>query len=348
MVRRPVRYEADVLPGLEEFALGELSRLPGATACESQAGKISFAFAGPERKLLDLRSVVGVYRVVGFPVPRPKALLGDQHLRRLLTEIGSVRALHPENAFRSLRLSMAGEGSPVVVRLKEELTKATGLALDGAKADDADLLLRLRRGADGWEALLSLSPRPLSTRTWRVCDMPGALNATVAHAMATLTRPDSTDRFYNICCGSATLLVERAALRGALSLDGGDTNPDALECARKNVEAAGHADRISLHPSDATDIPLPAGFLDAIVGDLPFGQKIGSHKENVALYPALLAEAARVLRPGGALALLTHEVKLLEDAFDALAEKLEPVRSIRVNVGGMNPRIYVARRREAC
>ena len=337
-----MRYEADVLPGLEEFAASELSRLPEATVHESGPGKVTLAFAGPERKLLGLRSVVGVYRVVGFPVPRPKALLGDQHLRKLLAEIASVRALHPEKSFRSLRLSMAGEDSPVVLRLKEELTIATGLALDAGKIDDADLLLRLRRGAGGWEALLSLTPRPLSTRSWRVADMPGALNATLAHAMARLTEPKPIDRFYNICCGSATLLVERAEVRGALSLDGGDTNPYALECARKNVEASGVSDRIALHDADATDLPYPESFFDAVVGDLPFGQRIGSHQENVALYPKLLAEAARVLKPGGKLVLLTHEVKLFEDAFDALGEKLEPVRSIKVSVGGMNPRVYLA------
>lgn len=337
-----MRYEADVLPGLEEFAEAELSAVREVSLRPSEAGKAPFVFAGEASRLLGLRSVVRLFRVVSFAVPRPKALLGDQHWRRILAEANQVREFHPKDAFRTVRLAMAGDDSPVAERIKRDLASALGLEIDGDRTDDADLLIRLRRGPESWEALFSLTPRPLSTRSWRVADMPGALNATLAHAMARLAEPKPTDRFFNVCCGSGTLLIERAALRGALSLDGGDTNPEALACAGKNVEMAKFSERIGLHDADATDLPYPEGFFDAVVGDLPFGQKIGSHKENVALYPKLLAEAARVLRPGGKLVLLTHEHRLFEKAFDALGDKLEPVRSIKVSVGGMNPKIYVA------
>ena len=337
-----MRYEADVLPGLEEFAEAELSPIREVSLRPSESGKVPFIFSGEASRLLGLRSVLRLFRVVSFAVPRPKALLGDQHWRRLLAEASQVLELHPNDAFRTVRLSMAGDDSPVAERIKRDLASALGLQVDGDRTDDADLLVRLRRGSGGWEALFSLTPRPLSTRSWRVADMPGALNATLAHSMARLTEPKPTDRFFNVCCGSGTLLIERAALRGALSLDGGDTNPDALECARKNVEATGFSDRIGLQDADAANLPYPADCFDTIVGDLPFGQKIGSHQENVALYPTLLAEAERVLKPGGKLVLLTHEHRLFEETFDLLGDKLEPERAIKVSVGGMNPKIYVA------
>ena len=46
-------------------------------------------------------------------------------------------------------------------------------------------------------------------------------------------------------------------------------------------------------------LPFPENSFDVITADLPWGQLIGSHQENEWLYPAVLAEAARVIAQGG-------------------------------------------------
>src|SRR5262249_30070728 len=148
-----------------------------------------------------------------------------------------------------------GEDSAVMSRLKHELAQHTGLAL---ASEEGDLLLRLRRAADGegWEALARISPRPLATRAWRVCNLPGALHATLAHGMMRLSVPQPDDVVVNLACGSGTLLVERQALGRARSLLGCDTDPVALACARANLQAAGFTEGADLEPWDATDLPL--------------------------------------------------------------------------------------------
>lgn len=339
------RCEAEVVEGLEALARDEIRARLGdrARLARPAPGAVRFDYAGDLGSLLRLRTVLAVSLVRHFAVPRPRALLGDEHLRALLGQIATVRGLLPPDAYRTLHLSAAGADSSVLTRLKDELARQTGLPV---APREGDLLLRLRRapGGAGWEALVRLSPRPLGTRPWRVCDLAGALNATVAHAMAHLTAPDPRDVFLNLACGSGTLLVERLTIARARRAIGCDTSAAALDCARANLAAAGFAGEAELHPWDARALPLPARGVDALCADLPFGHLVGSHAQNLDLYPALLREAARVARPGAPFALITHEARLTEALLDrsddwATEEVLHTMR------GHIHPRIFLLRRR---
>jgi 23S rRNA G2445 N2-methylase RlmL len=338
--------EADILEGLEQIGRAELRERLGSAVvfgADTREGTIRFSYNGALRRLLDLRSFVAVYLVHTFAVPRPRALLGHQHLTALHELLATARALFPKDAFRTLRLSAAGQDSTVMSRLKAELAQGSGLE---SVADDADMLLRLRPSmhGTGWEALVRLSPRPLATRNWRVCNRPGALNATLAYAMMRLSEPRSTDRFVNLACGSGTLLVERLALGPAQLVIGCDVDTEALECARENLRAAGYERLARLERWDAAHLPLGDNSVSVICADLPFGQLVGSHRENELLYPRILAEAARIAAHGARMVLLTHEVRLLERiaAEQVSAWRLDNV--LRVRSGGMTPRVYLLRR----
>jgi len=341
--------EADVADGLEMLAAAELAALFDArVAIEppvAGSGVVRFSYTGSLRELSRPRTILAISLRQHFPVPRPRALLGDEHLRALLRQLATVRALAPPNAFQSLYLSAAGAESAVMQRLKETLVEGTELTLTSPDAREGDLQLRLRRPPDsgeGWEALVRLSPRPLSARPWRVCNLEGALNATVAQAAIRLADPDPRDHFLNLGCGSGTLLIERALHSPATQLLGYDLSAEALDCARANVAAAGQADAITLRQGDARALPLPDASIDALCADLPFGHRVGSHDENLALYPALLTEAARVARRDAPCVLISHEVRLLEGLIAAPEWRL--VETLRVSLGGLHPRLFVLRR----
>lgn len=340
----PFECEADVVEGLEQIAATEIEELCGDAVRWRPAGNpgtLRFAFTGELDTLLDLRTVVAVYLLRRFAIPRPKALLGNQQLGELLDLIAQARQLWTPRSFATLRLSAAGEDSAVMVRLKQELATRTGLEL----ADAGDLLLRLRPADDGWDALVRISPRPLATRAWRVRNVPGALNATVASAMAHLTTPRATDRVLNVACGSGTLLIERMLLGvPALGL-ACDTDAAMLAAARENLEAAGFK-AARLEQWDATRLPLPDASVDMVCADLPFGQLVGTHRDNQELYPRLVAEAGRVCASGGRMALITHEIRLLDAALAEHATIWQPLDMLRVRVGGMTPAIYLLRRRD--
>jgi 23S rRNA G2445 N2-methylase RlmL len=340
--------EIDVAEGLGEIARDEIARLLGGKARlreleqrRAAPAVVRLEYSGDLRTLLRLKTVLAAFVTLRFPVPRPKALLSNEHLPRLLELITHVISLHPTGAFATLELGAAGADSSVMRRIAAELAGRAGLQ---AADERGDVFVRLRpaRGAEGWEALVRISPRPLTTRAWRVCSREGALNGSVAHAMALLTRPDPRDVFLNLACGSGTLLVERLLAGPAARAIGCDTSDEALACARSNLLAAGHTSA-ELHGWDARALPLPDASVTALAADLPFGHLVGSHAQNVELYPAILREAARVALPGAPFALITHEVRLAEDSLAQLpAWRVDQV--LRVTLGGLHPRIFLLRR----
>jgi SAM-dependent methyltransferase len=343
--------EADVSEGLEALARDELSARLGATvrlapASAALRGVIPFTYSGDLHALLALQTVQAVYLLQRFAVPRPRALLGDEHFRKVLALVQAASGLFPAGAFKTLALNAAGSDSAVMQRLKGELARRAGLAL---AEDEGDLLLRVRPTQPppdngGWDVLVRLSPRPLATRAWRVCNFEGALNAPVAHALVRLLQPRPHDCYVNMACGSGTLLVERLAAGRVRQAIGVDLDPQALACARANVAASGYNSAIRLLQTDARALPLPSASVDALSADLPFGHLVGSHAQNVRDYPLLLGEAARVLRPAARAGLLTHEARLMEQLLAGLMDVWQVEQVLRVELGGLYPRIFVLRR----
>ena len=345
--------EVDVIPGLERLAYDELCQQLGAkltltSALETQvqSGALQFRYQGALAHLLRLKSVLTAYLVCHVDGARPSALLGHQNFQQLLQHIQLVKSASltaSPAAFHTFSLSAAGAESTLMTRLADLLRQTLALPLD---ADNADLLLRIRRphfGQPGWEVLIRLSPRPLSVRQWRVSDMKGALNAAVAACMVRLTQPTERDRFLNLCCGSGTLLIERLLQGPANSVIGCDIDPAALTHARANLQASGFQQRAALHQWDVRTLALPERSVDALCADLPFGIAVGAHEENVALYPPLLQEAARVAKAGARFVVLTQEVRLLEGLL-AGSNQWSLLQSYYPTIRGLHPRLYVLQR----
>ena len=343
----PAWYEAEVIPGLEAVAIDELRRLaPDSLSAigQSRAGFARFRFSGNAADLRQLRSIVALYRIHIFAIPRPRAFLGHQHFTRLL---GILRAA--ARGFcrppRSLGIAAAGSHTAVMRRLQLEASRALGLRL----ADDSkgELFLRLARQADGsgWEALVRTTASPLSKRDYRGVDVPGALNATVAFAMTWLGSRPQKQIVLNLCSGSSTILIEHALSHADDTLIAIDNRQDMIAAGLLNAEGAQQERRIRHVLADAGRAPIRAGAVDLVYADLPFGHHIGSHERNLQLYPALLREAGRVAKANATLVLLTHEVRLLARA---IRQSNWSLRSeTMINLSGLHPRLFVLERNSA-
>ena len=328
-------YEADVLAGLADLAEQELKQLSNTRILSKNTEHIKFRYNGPTSAFGTLRLISAINQHLHFDVPRPKALLGDQHYRRLNQTITRIRQTQ---TFTSFRFAAAGSNSSVFTRLADALTKSTGLAYD---PENGDLVIRVVPGASGWDVAIRLTPRPLSARSWRVCNREGGLNATLAAAMNDISNPNTKDHYLNAMCGSGTLLIERALAQRAKSLTGIDINPDAIKCAQQNINSSGVRDVVLLE-GDVCDgeLVLPVARFDVITADLPWGDAVGSHEQNALLYPRFLAAAGRLSHALTRLVVLTHEVKLFERV---LGEQSvwQVKRVMRVAHSGHHPRLYL-------
>ena len=301
------RYEVETIVGLEEFARREIRQRLGKQAriAESQplAGRIALKFDGDMRRFDAMRTAAAVHRVEDFAVPRPRALLGHQHLTRLLTAIRAVVNARPDGSFHTFRIAAAGAGSAVFARLRQEIAAATALESTDAAAHLHIAVRRAPGAPSGWQALIRAAAMPLSARRWRVRDMPGALNANIAAAMVSLAHGGNTERMLNLCCGSGTLMIERLGMGRAAAVTGVDISADALQCADANLRAAGHRSSVTLLRGDCGALPLRTASVSAIVADLPYGMLSGGNIS--ALYHAALTESARVAAPNASLVVIT-------------------------------------------
>ena len=350
--RSSSHFEIELIPGLESFVERELSGNLEQQAfrllSHPREGRMSVRYQGAVGPLQGLRSAVAVHLVEDFDVTRPKALLGHEHLTRLLATLRFVIDIHPAGSFQTFRVSAAGAESTVYQRLRDEI--AVELGLDYS-ADEAHLLVSVRRppsGDGGWQVLVRLTAMPLSARTWRTCNRPDALNATIAYAMVSLAKSGGCERFLNLGCGSGTLLIERLSLGRAASVTGVDLSEEALDCAAENLAAAGVLDQAVLLRCDMRSLPLREASFDTIVADLPFGMVKGTRVDLDSVYADAFSESARLAGPRGAFVVITARRRLFESTFMHFADQWERTMEVPLNVsfdqGYIKPSIYVMRR----
>jgi tRNA (guanine6-N2)-methyltransferase len=335
-----LQYEAEVLPGLEPFATDELRTVLGRDARILKAGTGRVALeldsAIDMRSARTVRTINALYRVLTFDIPRPKGLLGHQAFTAMSAAAKSI--IDGDIRFQTLSLDAAGADTAVMQRIKSEFAAALHLM---PSDDRGDFHVRIRPTQDkqGWQVLMRLTPRPLVTRGWRKHNFQGALNAAVASVMASLTVPKPSDRIVNLMCGSGTLIVERGVIGPYTQFVGVDHELDVLGFARDHLMLSG-TEGPTLVCADARVLPYASGAFDVLLADLPFGQLVGSHRENISLYPATMAEAGRVAMRGARFALITHEKRLIGDVLRAQS-MWSLVRTVSINLNGLHPEILL-------
>jgi demethylmenaquinone methyltransferase/2-methoxy-6-polyprenyl-1,4-benzoquinol methylase len=115
---------------------------------------------------------------------------------------------------------------------------------------------------------------------------------TVKRVADVLARPDA--KVLDLCCGTGDVLLSLAAARGGVTIFGSDfCHPMLIEAQRK---IAAQKVRSPLFEADALALPLASDTLDLIT--VAFGFR------NLTNYRHGLEELARVLKPGGVLAIL--------------------------------------------
>jgi len=170
---------------------------------------------------------------------------------------------------------------------------------------------------------------------------PASLNPHVAWAMAQAVPLRKRSVVVDPMCGAGTLLVAAGNLQPRARLVGGDLDPAVPRLARTNLRASALSGFVGNW--DATCLPLARASADVVLCNLPFGRRVGSHRQNKYLYPAFLAEVERILKPGAFAALLSSELGLLVTSLERRPRLA--IRNLwRLSTGGLRPALVLVER----
>lgn len=112
-------------------------------------------------------------------------------------------------------------------------------------------------------------------------------------------RPGPDAHVLDVCTGTGAV-AERIVRRYGSRVTGIDQSMAMLSVARRRLAGAGVADQVRLVQGEAERLPFPDGAFDAVA--------VTYLLRYVDDPPAVLAELARVVRPGGVLALMEFGV----------------------------------------
>jgi 23S rRNA G2445 N2-methylase RlmL len=343
-------YLATVPGGWEFLTAEELRDRVAPLWVQPRQGTVLFAAAAPLDQLLALRSVFRLFAFVGRVGGLPADNSALEHMPQHATTFDWESALRiwrtrfpqapPRPSFRvTARRSGAHEfqSMQVAAALGSAVQRRFGWPVD---LEHFDLEIQALVVDDELLVGLALTHASLHHER-RLVHGRADLKTPLAHGLARLARIQPGDTVLDPMCGVATIAVEAALNWPQARYLASDLDRDELRRAVQLLRATEAP--VQLLRADARRLPLASESIDAVVCDMPFGRRVGSHRANRRLYPAALREMHRVLRPQGRAVLLTLERRLTQRLLsDELGWQVEAVHPVWH--GGLQPRAYVVRR----
>jgi putative N6-adenine-specific DNA methylase len=214
---------------------------------------------------------------------------------------------------------------------------------------------------------LDSSGEPLFKRGWRAGALEAPLRENLAAGIVMLTGWTAEQALLDPMCGAGTLLVEGAAMaRGRApgakrrfgfeklaafdasvweavkresrstervpQIFGSDSDPKAINAARRNLAEAGVERWVKLERADVLEraAPAPAGVM---VMNPPYGERMGNAEELARFYPRL-GDALKQRYPGWRCYIFTADLRLPK------LIRLQPARRVPLWNGALECRLY--------
>jgi len=254
-------------------------------------------------KVKKLKSVSRVHLVLQSNIYHPAYI--SKH-KSILGNLINVVVKHGN--FRTFKINCAGSDSPEVRSIAKYIQDTHRIE----ESDDADLKIHIIKLEDIWEVGIQITPRPLSVRDYKVINMSGAMDPTIAYAVNSFCNLDSAYSYLNVFSGSATLLIEAAEYYLNLEkLIGFDNNKKHISLSIQNIKKAGLIKKILIKEADIFEKP-DFGMFDAVVSDLPFGMSISKNEDLENLYTTFIQYCEKTLNAGGRLVIYTSEHAIIE------------------------------------
>ncbi len=220
--------------GLREVVLNEISRLASLRVIKEEGDYIYLDFVQNLAAIKRLRSVSRAYIVMQNSKYSPFYIFNHKSILGNLIEIiinGN------KDKFKTFKITCAGSDSPRVRGIAEYIQRTYGLT----EKEESDMKIHIIKKLDEiWEIGVQITSRPLSSRDYKVKNMSGAMDSTIAYAVNSLCELENVDSYLNIFSGSATLLIEASQCYPNLKqLIGFDNNKKSISLAIQNIKKAG-------------------------------------------------------------------------------------------------------------
>ena len=348
-------YLISVFPGLASLAEAELRELTGAKALPAGRNRTAELLELRTNNLTVTRVRVAedVFLELGrIPLTGTsadlKTLAGAAAwgggLASALTQLMTIR---PGIAPSRLRFRVVAQADDVRWRLYRRVDLQTAVEAAILKhhpkwrleRDEAPVEIWLHQLGRELRLSLRMTAPHQRSRGGRSVEREAALRPTIAAAMVRLSDPRPSDVVLDPMCGTGTLLLERAEAGRYRQLLGGDIDPGAVKAALANFGLR-HQPR-EFSQWDARALPLDPASVTVVLCNLPWGRQIGNPRQLPELYAKVLAEAVRVLVPGGRMVLITSEWRELKAAVASLPRLRVQQTVPNVEVLGRRADIFV-------
>ena len=248
----------------------------------------------------------------------------------------------------AFRVELAGQ--PELTKTVARMIEAVGdgkMLVNAPSNYEAELRVELYKGQAALYLKLFLTPD--RRFEYRKAAVPASIHPANAAGVIRLAKPYLKERatVLDPCCGSGTLLWERAIYGSCRALTGVDLQRSALQAAADNYKSAraggmqGARVSCKLICSDFLKY-RPQQPVDELFANLPFGNRVGSHEENLKLYKGLADRIPQWVKPGGIAVLYTMEGKLLEQCLYGNS-RLKILKKYKVEAGGLEPKVMIVR-----
>jgi hypothetical protein len=274
-------------PGLAELMADEAAPLGARAVSDARA---EFDYAGPLRRLLELRLAAGI--AVAWPLATASA---EQVLEALLEpELADTLQSWTSGPLR-FRLEWQGSGH----RRADTWRIAQGLRERSARLINDPTHAPWSIEVEQLPAprlLLKPLAAPDLRFDYRVRDVPAASHPTLAAALARAGSARETDVVWDPFAGSGVELVERARLGAYRELHGTDLDARALAAAQRNVEHAGLSG-VRLEQADARTHRIEG--LTLVLTNPPMGRRVLRARGLSGVLCQVVRNVAGQLVPGG-------------------------------------------------
>lgn len=299
------KIKLSYITGLRDVVLKEIGKNKDFKILKEGSDSVYLDNARDLDKVKGLRSVARAYIVSQDSRYNPRYI--SNH-KSALGDLIDVVISDNKSKFKTFKITCAGSYSPEARSIAKYIQDTYQII----EKEKADLKIHIIKSEDVWEVGIQVTPRPLSLREYKVENMSGAMDPTIAYAVNSFCALGKAKTYLNVFSGSATLLIEAGQSYPNLEeLVGFDNNKRHLSLAIQNIKKAGLIKKIKIKEADIFDKP-DFGKSDAITSDLPFGMSISKDDNLEKLYGSFIKYCEGALNPNGRLVIYTSEHDTLE------------------------------------